>query len=266
MDWNSLLVQERFGDPSYVAKPNRPLFSQDADRLVFSAPFRRLANKTQVHPLYDHDHIHHRLIHSMEVSLVGRSLGLEVGHWLESEGHLSGKNQIDRMTLAGTVQAACLAHDIGNPPFGHSGESAIGGWFDEYFDKNKGALTQVDDGVKSELKNFEGNAQGFRIVTSLEMYKAEGGMRLSMPVLAAFQKYPARSRTSSALGKGRYVGLKKFGVYESEWESFKLVAKKQASSNINLTMGVGTVDIHSFFSSRLQMTSVTKSLILRMHS
>lgn len=226
MDWEQLLVQERFRHPDYVAKPNRPLFSQDADRIVFSTPFRRLANKTQVHPLYDHDHIHHRLIHSVETSLVGRSLGLNVGHWLESEKRISGEEQIDRFTLSGTIQAACLAHDIGNPPFGHSGEEAIGGWFEEYFETGIGPLAQVDDGVKNEFVKFEGNAQGFRIVTQLEMYKDNGGMQLSFPVLAAFQKYPARARTSKALGKDHYVGLKKFGVFENEWSLFQEIAER----------------------------------------
>lgn len=87
MDWGKLLQQERLLDPSYTPKLNRPLVAQDADRIVFSAPFRRLANKTQVHPLYDNDHVHHRLIHSVETSMVGRSLGLEVGHWLEAQKH-----------------------------------------------------------------------------------------------------------------------------------------------------------------------------------
>jgi dGTPase len=118
-----------------------------------------------------------------------------------------------------------LAHDIGNPPFGHSGEDVIGSWFEGYFNGH-GVLSDVPDGVKKELLKFEGNAQGFRILTHLEIYKKDGGMRLSMPVLAAFQKYPARKRTSEFLGKEYYIGLKKFGVFESEWPSFASIAQK----------------------------------------
>lgn len=224
MNWENLLIQERFGDPDYTPEPHRPFFTQDADRIVFSEPFRRLANKTQVHPLYEHDHIHHRLIHSVETSSVGRSLGLEIGHWLQTERRVLPEN-LDRFTIAGTVQSACLAHDIGNPPFGHSGEDAIGSWFEEYFEQH-GTLSDVDDGIKKELTEFEGNAQGFRVLTRLEMYKDMGGMRLSFPVLGAFQKYPARKRTSDFLGSDTYVGLKKFGVFEAEWNSFVKVAEK----------------------------------------
>lgn len=224
MAWEKLLRQERLGDEAYEAEEHRPLFTQDSDRIVFSEPFRRLANKTQVHPLYEHDHIHHRLIHSVETSSVGRSLGLSVGHWLDSEKGVLPAG-IDKFTVGGTVQAACLAHDIGNPPFGHSGEDAIGSWFEEYFNE-QGPLSNVSDGVKKELVNFEGNAQGLRILTKLEMYQNEGGMRLSLPVLGAFQKYPARARTSDHLGKQHYVGLKKFGVFEDEWGIYCEIAEK----------------------------------------
>jgi len=224
MSWEKLLLQERFKDEAYVAEPHRPLFTQDADRIMFSEPFRRLANKTQVHPLYEHDHIHHRLIHSIETSSVGRSLGLAVGHWLETE-RAGLPEGVDKFTIAGTVQAACLAHDIGNPPYGHSGEKAIGSWFEEYLSKGQG-LYDVSDAVKKELVEFEGNAQGFRILTALEMYGENGGMRLSLPVYGAFQKYPARARTSEFLGKKHYIGLKKFGVFESDWDSFEKISEK----------------------------------------
>ena len=226
MIWSELLTQERLRHPEYDEQSNRPLYTQDADRLVFSAPFRRLANKTQVHPLYDHDHIHHRLIHSIETSMVGRSLGMSVGDWLEKEHNLKAIPNVDKHTLAGTVQAACLAHDIGNPPFGHSGEDAIGTWFAERFEDNSGLFSGISDGVSKELSKFEGNAQGFRLIAKLEMYRGNGGMQLSFPVLGSFQKYPARARTSDALGRDKYVGLKKFGVFEAEWEIFQEVASK----------------------------------------
>lgn len=225
MEWSKLLVQERFFDPDYDAQNNRPLYAQDADRLVFSAPFRRLANKTQVQPLYDHDHIHHRLIHSVEVSMVGRSLGVAVGHWL-GENSFTSDCSVDQHGIGGIVQAACLAHDIGNPPFGHSGEDAIGTWFKEKFREGEGIFNSPAPGVAEQFSKFEGNAQGFRLISRLEMYRNDGGMRLSLPVLAAFQKYPARARTAVAPDKTDYVGLKKYGVFESEWELFQRIAER----------------------------------------
>lgn len=224
MAWEKLLLQQRLSDPDYTAQANRPLFTQDADRIVFSAPFRRLANKTQVQPLYENDHVHHRLIHSVETSMVGRSLGMSIGHWLEEEGKFDDLEDVNRFVVAGTVQAACLAHDIGNPPFGHSGEDAIGSWFEEKFEQNSGLFRDANVGLKDELCKFEGNAQGFRLIARQEMYRNSGGMRLSLPVLGAFQKYPARARTSEYLGRDKYVGLKKFGVFEGEWEVFQKVA------------------------------------------
>ncbi|RYE60102.1 MAG: dNTP triphosphohydrolase, partial [Hyphomicrobiales bacterium] len=224
MDWNRLLSEERLGDKNYAPRASRSIFVQDHDRIVFSAPFRRLANKTQVQPLYEHDHVHHRLIHSIEVSSVGRSLAMRIGHWLVEQGHIVAG---DENSLANIVQAACVAHDIGNPPFGHSGEDAMGAWFAEQFDGGKGIMADVDPDLQPEFTAFEGNAQGFRIITRLEMYRNAGGMRLSKAALGAFSKYPvtAKARQKAAAGKdGGYVGLKKFGVFSSELELFEDVA------------------------------------------
>ncbi len=135
MEWTNLLSNERLRDPRYSQQPNRSIFTQDYDRIVFSEPFRRLANKTQVQPLYEHDHVHHRLIHSIEVGSVGRSLAMAIGQWLV-EKQIIEKGEEN--SLANIVQAACAAHDIGNPPFGHSGENAIGAWFSERFEKPEG--------------------------------------------------------------------------------------------------------------------------------
>ena len=215
MQWTSLLSAERVCDPKYVEGQNRSIFVQDHDRIIFSAPFRRLANKTQVHPLYDHDHIHHRLIHSVEVSSVGRSLAMRIGHWLIEQGEIA---EGDDHLLANIVQAACAAHDIGNPPFGHSGEAAIGDWFREKFSEGAGLFADAGQGLQAELTAFEGNAQGFRILTRLEMYRNEGGMRLSKAVLGAFMKYPVTAGTRVALPEKTppYAGLKKFGLFQSE--------------------------------------------------
>ncbi|MBX8802034.1 dGTP triphosphohydrolase [Pseudochrobactrum asaccharolyticum] len=225
MNWTELLCSERLGDKNYQPGASRSIFVQDHDRIVFSAPFRRLANKTQVQPLYEHDHVHHRLIHSIEVSSVGRSLAMKIGHWLEEHGHI-GANDVS--SIANIVQAACVAHDIGNPPFGHSGEEAMGGWFAERFAAPTGILADIDKAQQSEFIKFEGNAQGFRIITRLEMYRNAGGMRLSKATLGAFTKYPVSASTLQNLNstsQNDYIGLKKFGLFSSELELFSEVAK-----------------------------------------
>lgn len=230
MDWQYLLNTERSHFTTQEEKPERPNYVQDADRITFSAPFRRLANKTQVHPLYDNDHLRHRMIHSMEVASVGRSLGTQVGVWLED---IEAIGPGESAKLAGIVYAACLAHDIGNPPFGHSGEEAIGQWFKKKFDESQGVFNGIDRKLWPEFTKFEGNAQGFRILTQLEMYRNDGGMKLSNAVLGAFTKYPMSAETSRLLqskakkdGVPVYVGAKKFGVFEGEYETFKHVAEK----------------------------------------
>lgn len=225
MDWTALLSAERLGDSRYRGAPSRSVFVQDHDRIVFSAPFRRLANKTQVHPLYDHDHIHHRLIHSIEVGSVGRSLAMRIGQWLVERGDLPrGEDH----TLANVVQAACVAHDIGNPPFGHSGEEAIGDWFAARFDAGTGLAGALDPALRPEFTAFEGNAQGFRILTRLEMYRGRGGMRLSKAVLGAFTKYPVTAATRATLPEATrkgYSGLKKFGLFAAEAAYFAEAAE-----------------------------------------
>lgn len=223
MEWTKLLCSERLRDKHYEPKPNRSIFVQDHDRVVFSAPFRRLANKTQVQPLYEHDHVHHRLIHSVEVSSVGRSLAMRVGDWLEVTDKIENSQSNN---LAAIVQAACVAHDIGNPPFGHSGEAAMGDWFAKKLDNAKGLMAEIEKPHQSEFTKFEGNAQGFRIITRLEMYRNAGGMRLSKATLGAFTKYPVTSDARESITERDvtpYVGLKKFGIFRSELELFKEV-------------------------------------------
>lgn len=141
MEWTTLLSRERLHDRKYVAQANRSIFTQDYDRIVFSEPFRRLANKTQVQPLYENDHVHHRLIHSIEVGSVGRSLAMAIGQWLVDQGIIEAGEE---NSLANIVQAACAAHDIGNPPFGHSGENAIGDWFSERFQHAAGMFADLN--------------------------------------------------------------------------------------------------------------------------
>ena len=225
MLWSDLLSAERLNDAQYVEGRNRSIFVQDYDRIVFSAPFRRLANKTQVHPLYDHDHIHHRLIHSIEVASLGRSLAMRIGHWLAEQGEIAAGEE---HVLADVVQAACVAHDIGNPPFGHSGEAAMGDWFAGRFSAGTGLAGDLEPALRSEFEAFEGNAQGFRILTRLEMYRNQGGMRLSKAVLGAFAKYPVTASVRATLPPERctsYAGLKKFGFFRAEESLFAEAAE-----------------------------------------
>ncbi len=188
--WDKLLKPFRFGESQSIFPDTRErsAFIQDYDRIIYSSSFRRLSKKTQVHPLTRNDHIHNRLTHSLEVSCVGRSLGNKLGFWLKEQGILP--DGIEPQNLGEIVQAACVAHDIGNPPFGHAGEEAIRDWFnssENNFYLMKGKLKEKE---LADFKTFDGNAQGFRIITSLEMYKDNGGMRLTFPTLASIVKYP----------------------------------------------------------------------------
>ncbi len=220
MEWDRLLNAGCLCRPDYTHAPQRPFYQQDYDRILFSEPFRRLAQKTQVHPLYDNDHVHHRMIHSMETSSVGRSLGMEVGQRLVDLGRLRDGQQFQ---MAGVVQAACLVHDIGNPPFGHSGEESIGEWFAKQFKTGHGLAGGISAEHHAEFEAFEGNAQGFRIVSRLEHAQRDGGMRLSYATLGAFAKYPCTAAAKAANGQD-YVGLKKFGVFHGEQALFAEVA------------------------------------------
>lgn len=248
MDWNDLLKLERLNDPGYVQKKHRPTYVQDIDRILFSQPFRRLANKTQVHPLYENDHIHHRLIHSLEVATVGRSLGAEVGAWLADELHVITSDQVE--VVAGIVQTACMAHDIGNPPFGHSGEEAVGSWFQDKFVCPKGVLEDISQDQRHEFEAFEGNAQGFRILTRTEMYRDDGGMRLALGSLGAFTKYPVSASARRHVGaegvfKGtKYIGLKKYGFFDSDIAIFDTVAAELGLPKAETTATDGTVIGH----------------------
>lgn len=219
MDWNTLLSERRIKRPDAESQPGRSPFQQDLDRVVFSAAFRRLAHKTQVHPLSENDHVHTRLTHSIEVASVGRSLGAMVGTRIAEQLR---NPRITGDTFGYIVQAACLAHDIGNPPFGHSGEDAIGSWFsrEEEAQTIFGHMTPTE---RNDLKFFEGNAQGFRILTQLENYRWAGGLQLTYAVLGTFTKYP-RSSVVHPVPHDSYVGGKKIGFFESERQYFAEIA------------------------------------------
>lgn len=193
MDWNTLLNKGRLGGRSAKDETGRTAFLRDHDKIVFSGAFRRLARKTQVHPLATNDHVHNRLTHSLEVSCVGRTLGIQVGQRLANRKLLP--DHIDAADLGDIVQSACLGHDIGNPPFGHTGERAIRAWF-----RHQGSiwLDLLNDQQRNDLSLFEGNAQGFRILTKSEYHQYDDGMRLTYATLATFLKYPWLSSQSAS--------------------------------------------------------------------
>lgn len=205
MDWNQLLSANRIGaEPHILTSPEsgRSDFHKDHDRIVFSSPFRRMGRKTQVHPMTENDHVHTRLTHSIEVSCVGRSLGLLVARRLAGELPAD----ITPYDIGAIVQAACLAHDIGNPPFGHAGEYAIRDWFRR--DEHAYLFQNLTPEERRDLQTFEGNAQGFRVVTQLENHRFDGGMRLTYATLGATLKYPWTCEHAGDKGK--------FSCFQSE--------------------------------------------------
>src|SRR3989344_52335 len=187
MDWAKLLSQKRVGKKEQSTPPSngRTKYESDVDRIVFSGAFRRLSRKTQVHPLAPNDHVHNRLTHSLEVARVGAALGQAFGRSRKEEL----PENIQPADIGTIVHAACLAHDIGNPPFGHAGESAIKNWFTNEGPKilEKSAL---DDFHKDDLYHYDGNAQGFRIITQTENHLFDGGLQLTAATLGTFLKYP----------------------------------------------------------------------------
>ncbi len=220
MDWNKLLSTRRHGqDHNDPVIASRSPFHKDQDRIVFSSAFRRLQDKTQVHTLAESDYVRTRLTHSMEVASVGRSLGANAGQVI-IDRHLKGSEH-NPADFGHIVSAACLAHDIGNPPFGHFGEEIIRHWFKNGHDAAERAagLTEAE---ACDLEMFEGNAQGFRILTRLQNWRNSGGLRLTYATLGTFMKYP-RTSIVTALSPGDSGG-KKFGVMQSERESFREIA------------------------------------------
>ena len=211
MTWEQLLNAGRLGKPDErsASTANRSGFHRDYDRIAFSHPFRRLNDKTQVHPLSSNDHVHSRLTHSLEVSIVGRSLGLAVGERLESLPDGVGGSELGQI-----LQAACLMHDLGNPPFGHAGEDAIQLWFSDA--RNAHFFEGLSPEELLDFKTFEGNAQAFRLVSNVEHNPGRGGMQLTYATLAALMKYPW---TSPLAGE-----KKKFCAFQSEKELLRGVA------------------------------------------
>lgn len=214
MNWTQLLSGKRFGMEEYhERKHERTDFQRDYDRLIFSSPFRRLQNKTQVFPLPGSIFVHNRLTHSLEVSCVGRSLGNNVAKGLMQK---YPEGSINFPEIGSIVSAACLAHDMGNPPFGHSGERAISAYFLE------GNGSHLEDEIRSaggrweDFLHFEGNANAIRLLTHQFIGRRKGGFALTYSTLASIVKYPYASVYSGKKGK--------FGFFQSEEETYMRIA------------------------------------------
>ena len=207
MQWKKLLSAKRLGSdsPGTISAERSP-FQRDFDRVIFSGAFRRLQNKTQVFPLVQEDYVRTRLTHSLETSSIGRSLGTAAGAFLK-ENYDLGEAQVSDVGAIGATAALC--HDIGNPPLGHAGEEAIRYWF-THSDVAKELRDELKSDEARDFELYEGNAQGFRVLSVLEMSDQCGGMQLTNAALGSFAKYPA---LSSALIKPPGVAGKKFNFF-----------------------------------------------------
>lgn len=224
MNWEQLLSAKRWGsvrEAAQDAEEARSEFQRDYDRLIFSSPFRRLQNKTQVFPLPGSIFVHNRLTHSLEVASVGRSLGRIFYNQLKKSNP-----EIDRQLplvseVGNIVASACLAHDLGNPAFGHSGESAIS----HYFEEGDGKIyrKELRDAEWQDLIRFEGNANAFRILTHSFKGKGQGSFSLTYSTLAAIAKYPCASITGHDKS---WIHKKKYGFFQAEEAGFRELAER----------------------------------------
>ena len=215
--WAKLFSAQRLGSNKKAPAQDsaRSSFHKDYDRLVFSHSFRQLNQKTQVHPLTNQLGIHTRLTHSLEVSCIGRSLGVMAAEKLHDKLDGGLPNNVSPADVGVIVQAACLAHDIGNPPFGHAGEYAIRDWF--MHSERQTILQNMSSNERLDLLAYEGNAQGFRILARNEHHPDMGGMRLTCATLGAFMKYPWLATHSNELYQGKPISnVQKFGCFYSE--------------------------------------------------
>lgn len=223
MEWKNLLSLRRQGDTQprlrIEQQPTRLGFEVDYDRIVFSSAFRSLQDKTQVIPLSRTSFVHTRLTHSMEVSVVGRSLGRLVGQAVLEKHPELCKLGYEFNDFGAIVAAAALAHDIGNPPFGHSGEKAIGRFFSHGRGRRFQAL--LTPAEYQDLIDFEGNAQGFKMLNETRDGMV-GGLRLSYATLGAFMKYPKESLPKKPTNQ---ASDKKFGVFQSDKDFFHEMAE-----------------------------------------
>lgn len=215
MKWQRLISDRRLGLEEFhdAGAHIRSDFQRDYDRMIFSSPFRRLQNKTQVFPLPGSVFVHNRLTHSLEVSTVGRSMSREVLRSLKNDS-VWDKDYEKLQHIPDIVATACLCHDLGNPPFGHSGEKTISTWFSE--GPGKFLEAELTPQQWNDLINFEGNANSFRVLTHRYVGRREGGFAMTYSTLGALVKYPWTSINSGTKGK--------FGFFESEENTYRKVA------------------------------------------
>lgn len=214
MNWQQLISNKRLGQELRHPErhDDRSEFKRDYDRLIFSAPFRRMQNKTQVFPLPGSIFVHNRLTHSLEVASVGMSLGNDVARALKRvHPELAGTLFEELGTI---VSTACLAHDMGNPPFGHSGEKAIQAFFRE--GRGLALKPRVSAQMWEDLTHFEGNANAFRLLTHRFHGRRDGGFVMTYSTLASIVKYPYSSECAGKKGK--------FGFFCFEQEAFQRIA------------------------------------------
>ena len=216
MNWQQLISNKRFGLEQIheFQKDDRSEFQRDYDRLIFSAPFRRLQNKTQVFPLPGSVFVHNRLTHSLEVSCVGRSLGTTIANQLIAKHPELANTHVPE--IGSIVSAACLAHDLGNPPFGHSGEKAISTYFSE--GKGLALKEQLSSMEWEDLTHFEGNANAFRLLTHQFLGRRKGGFVMTYSTLASIVKYPFPSILAGKKSK--------FGFFTTEEDSYLKIAQE----------------------------------------
>ena len=232
MNWEQLLSLKRHGDSNKRLRneqdETRLGFDVDYDRIIFSPEFRSLQDKTQVVPLSSTDFVHTRLTHSLEVSVVARSLGRRVGvKVLEKHPYLKEIHGYKANDFGAIVAAAALAHDIGNPPFGHSGEKAIGHFFKSGVGQR--FKDQMSPKEYQDLCDFEGNANGFKVLTQ-DKQGSKGGLRLSYATLGAFTKYP---KESLPVKPNSNIASKKYGFFQTEKSSFLDVATELGMKKLN---------------------------------
>lgn len=243
MNWETLYTTQRTGVASERQRqpdPVRNAFQKDYDRIIFSSAFRRLQNKTQVFPLPGSVFVHNRLTHSLEVTSVGRSLGKAVGERIAEKHPNIGPEftEFYKYELPSVIAAACLAHDIGNPPFGHSGEDAIRTFFDQMDGDVKKAIHEhASPAQLSDLLKFEGNANALRVLTHNYNEPEPGGYRLTFTTLASLVKYPCASL--EGFNKvPRLIATKKTGYFTHEVGVYQQIASSMA---IPQTAGYNTV-------------------------
>lgn len=237
MEWTKLISSKRLGSDNYnLSSDARTEFERDLDRIIFSTAFRRLQGKTQVFPIPKSDFIHTRLTHSIEVASIGRSLGKLIGRFVLEEvgGKINEANNqetISHDSFGDIVAAACLSHDIGNPPFGHSGEDA----FRHYFlcsndNKSKNIFSTLSPSEQDDFLRFEGNAEGFRILTNEHPSQKEGGLRLTYSTIASFCKYTCEGGKINYNELGAKIqkrrSSKKIGFFQAEKKIFDKIASE----------------------------------------